>query len=202
MRLGTVFLALLVAAGAGGAILIVGGQDEPPPFVAKARGSFGQAEHVTLEKAADYWLASGKEKKGESPLGSGTALALAIRLGRAEALRSGVEPVPPEMRRAFRKHYPDAVLDRARWTVADPDGRLGRVLARWPVQEGAVTLDDVIVFKTRSAARNRHLFAHELAHVEQYRKLGIRTFARQYAANPEPIEEEARAKAGKVVRRP
>jgi hypothetical protein len=71
MRLGTVFLALLVAAGAGGAILIVGGQDEPPPLVAKARGSFGQAEHVTLEKAADYWLASGKEKKGRLLSGAG-----------------------------------------------------------------------------------------------------------------------------------
>jgi hypothetical protein len=93
------------------------------------------------------------------------------------------------------------VLDEARWTVADPDSRLGRVLARWPIQEGAVTLGDVVVFKTRSAAKNRRLFAHELVHVDQYRKLGINAIARRYAADPAPIEEEARTKAARVVRR-
>ena len=202
MRLGTIFLALLLAAGAGGAVLTFSGSSRPLPLVAKTRDTFGKAEPVTLETAADYWLASDKEKKGGSVLGSGTALALAIRLGRAEAVRSGVKPVSPELKRAFRKHYSDEVLDEARWTVADPDGRLGRVLARWPVQEGAVTLGDVIVFKTPSAAMSRRLFAHELVHVDQYRTLGIGTFARRYAANPEPIEEEARTKARKVVRRP
>ena len=200
MRLGTIFLALLVAAGAGGAIFTFSGSDEPPPFVASTRSTFGKAKHVTLERAADYWLASGG-KKGETVRGSGTALALAIRLGRAEAIRSGVKPLPPELRRAFRKHYPDEVLDEARWSVADADSRLGRVLARWPVQEGAVTLGEVIVFKTTSATKNRRLFAHELAHVDQYRKLGINTFARRYAENPDPIEEAARTKARRVVRR-
>lgn len=201
MRFGTMLLALLLAAAAGGALLIFGGSDEPPPLVAKTRGMFGKAEHVTLEKAADYWLASGDRKKGEPALGSGTALALAIRLGRAEAVRSGVEPVPRDLKRAFKKHYPDKVLDEARWTVADPGSRLGRVLARWPVQEGAVTLGNVVVFKSERAAKNRQLFAHELVHVDQYRKLGINMFARRYAADPDPIEEEARTKARRVVRR-
>lgn len=201
MRLATVLLAILLAAGTGGAVLTFGGPDEPPPLAIRTRDLVGKAEHVTLERAADYWLASGDRKKDEPALGSGTALALAIRLGRAEAARSGLEPVPRELKRAFRKHYPDEVLDKARWTVAKPDSRLGRVLARWPVQEGAVTLGDVIVFKTRSAARNRRLFAHELVHVDQYRKLGITRFARRYAADPGPLEEEARAKARKVVRR-
>jgi Tfp pilus assembly protein FimT len=193
-------LALLLAAGAGGAVLRLGGSDERPPLAAKARGIFGKAKHITLEQVADYWLASDHRKKGGPVLGSGTALALAIRLGRAEAVRSGVKPVPRELKRAFKKHYPDKVLDGARWTVADPDSRLGRVLARWPVQQGAVTLGDVVVFKTKRAAKNRQLFAHELVHVDQYRKLGINMFARRYAADPDPIEEEARTKARRVVR--
>jgi len=201
MRFGTMLLALLLAAGAGAAVLTFGGSDERPPLVAKVQGMFGEAEHVTLEKAADYWLASDRGKKGGPGLGSGTALALAIRLGRAEAVRSGVKPVPRELKRAFKKHYPNKVLDGARWTVADPDSRLGRVLARWPVQEGAVTLGDVVVFKTKRAAKNRQLFAHELVHVDQYRTLGINSFARRYSADPDPIEREARAKARKVVRR-
>ncbi len=170
-------------------------------MVPKARGVFRDAEQVSLEKAADYWLGFSGDQKGKSVLGSGRALALAIRLGRAEALRSGVEPVPPELKRAFKKHYPEAVLKEARWTVAAEGSRLGRVLARWPVQEGAVTLGVVIVFKTRSGVKNRRLFAHELVHVDQYRKLGINAFAQRYAANPEPIEEEARTKARRVVQK-
>ena len=201
MRLGVLLAALLLASGAGGALFLFTGSDEPPPLVAKARDGFGKAEHVTLEKAADYWLGSGDRKKGGPGVRSGTALALAIRLGRAEAIRSGVEPVPPELRRAFARHYSGDTLGEARWTVAQPGSRLGRVLARWPVQEGAVTLGDVIVFKTRAASRNRRLFAHELAHVDQYRNLGIDGFARNYAADPDPIEAEARAKSRKVVPR-
>ena len=202
MRLGTIFLALLLAAGTGVVVLTYSGSDEQPPLVPKTRSTLGKAEHVTLERAADYWLASGEDKKGQSVLGSGAALALAIRLGRAEAVRSDVKPVPPELKRAFKKHYPDEVLDETRWTVANADSRLGRVLARWPVQEGAVTLGDIIVFKTRSAAKNRRLFAHELVHVDQFRQLGIHGFARRYAENPDPIEREARTKARRVVRRP
>lgn len=115
-----------------------------------------------------------------------------------EALRGGTKPVPDRFKRMFRKHYPDEVLDGARWTMAEPGSRLGRVLARWPVQEGAVTLGNVIVFKTENASRNRRLFAHELVHVDQYRKLTA--FAGRYAADPDPIEEEARTKSREVVR--
>jgi hypothetical protein len=193
------FLLLLIVGAAGAAYLVFDGSKEPPPFAVRTREFVGRAEHVTLEKAADYWLSSAGQVKDGATQGSGTALALAIRLGRAEAAREGVEPVPDELKQAFKAFYPGAVLNKARWIVADPDSRLGRVLARWPVQEGAVTLGDIIVFKTQSAADDRQLFAHELVHVDQYRKLGIDTFARRYAANPDPIEAEAQKKAGRVA---
>ena len=83
--------------------------------------------------------------------------------------------------------------------VAEPGTRLGRALARWPVSEGAVTLGNVVVFKTDKASRNRRLFAHEIAHVAQYRELGIDEFARRYAADPKPMEDEAWKKAHQVV---
>jgi hypothetical protein len=63
-----------------------------------------------------------------------------------------------------------------------------------------VTLDDVIVFKTEDASKNRRLFAHELAHVDQYQELGIGEFARRYAADPDPLEKEASRKARRVMR--
>jgi hypothetical protein len=199
MRILLILLTFIAAAG--GAAWYYGYEvAEADALVQEARASFGAAEEMTLERAADYWLHAAEQRRpGSDPRGSGTALALAIRLGRAEAIRSGVEPVPDRLKREFDGDFPDAVLDEARWLVAPPDSRLGRVLARWPVEEGAVTLGDVIVFKTQAASRNRRLFAHELAHVEQYEELGISEFARRYAADPEPIEAEARAKAREVV---
>ena len=199
MRLGAALAALLLIAAAGVAALRFGlAADQAPPLLAGTRAAVAERGNMTLEQAADYWLAKGGGD-GEAR-GSGRALALAIRLGRLEALRSGTRPVPERLKRLFSMHYDERVLDGARWTVAEPGSRLGRVLARWPVKEGAVTLGNVIVFKTANASRNRSLFAHELAHVVQYEQLGIEEFARRYARDPEPIEEEARAKARRVER--
>jgi len=202
MRAGSA-LGLLLAGllGVAGTFHLLSSNEEPGPFVTKTRAAIARAGNVSLEQAADYWLlAADKRKAGADVRGSGTALGVAIRLGRAEALRSGTKPVPKKLKRQFREHYPKAVLDDARWLVAEPGSRLGRVLARWPVKEGAVTLGNVIVFKTGSGPKNRNLFAHELAHVEQYDELGIGAFARRYAADPEPIEEEARKKSRRVMR--
>lgn len=194
-------LIMLLLAGAASAAWYYGARaEEAGALVQETRATINAAEDLTLERAADYWLRAAEQRRpGSDPRGSGTALAIAIRLGRAEAIRSGVEPVPDAIKQAFTGDFPAEVLEDARWTVAAPDSRLGRVLARWPIEEGAVTLDNVIVFKTERGARNRRLFAHELAHVEQYRELGISEFARRYAADPAPIESEARAKAARVT---
>lgn len=191
---------MFLAIGAAAALQFGVGGAEPVPLVAKTKAAFGEAADVRLEKTADYWLGAAESRQASDIRGRGTALAIAIKLGRLEASRSGTKPVPARLKRMFRTHYSDEVLDEARWIVAEPESRLGRVLARWPVQEGAVTLGNVIVFKTGKAALNDRLFAHELVHVHQYRKLGINGFARRYATDPDPIEEEARTKARKVVR--
>ena len=192
----------MLIAAAGGAAWHFGLREEDATALGlRARTAAATAEAVSLEKAADYWLAqAGSEKAGSDFKGSGTALAVAIRLGQAEAARERLRPVPERLKKRFRRHYAEAVLENARWTVAAPGSRLGRALARWPVKEGAVTLGDTIVFKTERASRNEELFAHELAHVEQYRALGISEFAQRYSADPAPIEEEATAKSKRVMR--
>lgn len=202
MRFGSVLALLLLGSiGLAGTLHLLSSGEEPTAFVSKTRAAIGQARNVSLEQAADYWLATAnKQNSGKDVRGSGAALAVAVQLGRIEALRSGTKPVPDRLKRLFQKHYSQKVLDEARWLVAEPGSRLGRVLARWPVKEGAVTLGNVIVFKTESGSKNRGLFAHELAHVEQYDELGIGQFARRYAADPEPIEEEARKKSRRVMR--
>lgn len=170
------------------------------PLVTKTHLVFDDAKRIGLDRAADWWMkAAARQKAGNDIRGSGVALALAIRLGRAEALREGLQPLPAKLRRRFAPHFRRALLDEVRWTVADPGSRLGKALARWPVSEGAVTLGNVVVFKTAKASRDKRLFAHEIAHVSQYQKLGIDEFARRYAADPTPIEEEARAKARRVA---
>lgn len=202
MRLAATALGMLIFFGLGAFALLQSGVfgAKPVPIAEKAKTVVVEASGEGLEKTADYWLSASKSRHPGDNRGSGTALAVAIKIGRLEALRSGTKPVPDRLERTFRDHYPDEVLDEARWTVAEPGSRLGRVLARWPVQEGAVTLGNVIVFKTDAASRNVRLLAHELVHVDQFRKMGVDEFARRYAKNPEPIEEEARIKARRVVR--
>jgi hypothetical protein len=190
---------LLLLGGVAG-VHFAGGE-EPRLIARKSQAVIRDAGDAGLEKVADYWLAATDKDPAEGDLKRRAAgLALAIRVGRLEAIRGGVEPVPAALKRKFRKHYDEGVLDEARWTVAEPGSRLGRVLARWPAEHGAVTLGNVIVFKTRRASRNRGLFAHELAHVEQYRELGISEFARRYAKDMEPIEAEASRKSRRVMR--
>jgi len=202
MRLRTILLTILVLGGllAGGALylgLLPGG----------GRGATGSRawldEKVTsgLENVAGGWFSGEKgAESGSYDRGRGVALALAIRAGRRQAVADGAEPLPDRLKRAFRGHFSDDMLGEARWIVAAPDTRLGRILARWPVEEGAVTLGHVIVFKTRSASKNRELFAHELEHVRQYEEIGIDEFARRYVVDPEPLEREARKKARRVAR--
>ncbi len=187
-------LLLVLAAAAGYHFMVPRGQT--PPLLKSTQATLVEARRNGLERAADWWLAAAeRQKAGRNIRGSGVALALAIRLGRAEALKGEVHPLPKTLRRRFARHFPRSLLDKVRWTVAEPGTRLARALARWPVSEGAVTLGNVIVFKTDKASKNRRLFAHEIAHVAQYEELGIAEFARQYAADPKPLEKDAWKKA-------
>jgi len=195
------FGGLLLLVGAAAGVHFAMGAESPLAPISETAALVWNSDNVSLEDVADYWLDPNKASAGKNDgRGRGTALALAIRVGRLEALRGGARPVPDDLKKRLKGHFSEAILNGARWTVADPASRLGRILARWPVEEGAVTLGNVIVFKTAKAARDNHLFAHELAHVEQYRELGTGEFAQRYAADPGPIEAEARAKARRIAR--
>jgi hypothetical protein len=190
---------LVLGAGVAGVHFAMGADSPLAPFTETA-SLVWNSDDLSLEDVADYWLDPQMAGMEGGAKGRATALALAIRLGRLEALRGGTQPVPDKLKRRLKGHFPDEILDEARWTVARPDSRIGRILARWPVEEGAVTLGNVIVFKTQKASRDPELFAHELAHVEQYHELGTGEFAQRYAADPRPIEAEARAKARRIAR--
>lgn len=130
-----------------------------------------------------------------SPGAVAPPLAAGIRFSRAQALRDDVRRMPPEIHKALEPYFGPEILDSTRWSLAGDDLGVGTLLARWYYEEGAVTLRDVIVFSDAKVARNVWLWAHELAHVEQYRRYGIDGFARRYAADWRALEAEATARA-------
>lgn len=125
-------------------------------------------------------------------------LAEAIRFSRAEALRRGAQPMPPQARQALAPYFPQQILDEVRWTAAGGIS-IDSALANWFNQEGAITYDDVIVFADANMTSNMGLWAHELTHVIQYQQMGIDTFAFQYSYDWNGLESQARENSSRVV---
>lgn len=119
------------------------------------------------------------------------ALQLWIEQSRNTA-SAGAMPIPPAMRQALTGFIDNAILDRARFKIGDP-GVIN--LANNSIQYGnaqAVTLDNIIVFKNGAQAYNDPgLWAHELAHVRQFRDWGIRDFSIRYLRSWNGVENEA-----------
>lgn len=76
---------------------------------------------------------------------------------------------------------------------------LGTLLTEQYMHEGAVTLNRQVVFSSERLARNVWIWAHELAHVEQYRRMGVSRFAAAYITDWQAIEREATDRANKVT---
>ena len=126
------------------------------------------------------------------------ALATAIRFSRGQALNRGVQPIPASVRQELAPYFPAQLLDKVRWTTAGGISIDG-ALKNWFNQEGAVTLDEVIVFSSANLSTDLELWAHELTHVLQYSQLGVDTFAFQYTFNFEGFEAQARQNAGRIA---
>jgi hypothetical protein len=115
-----------------------------------------------------------------------------ILRSRDDALRAGVQPIPPEIRQRLTGFIPDNVLNTARFRI---QGGADMTLQANAIRYGetqAITLDDVIVFKeANDALHNATLWAHELTHVNQYLHWGVRGFSVRYVQNYEAVEREA-----------
>lgn len=131
---------------------------------------------------------------------AGDALAGSIRYSRSQARSGTVRRMPAGLVARLDPYFPADTLERVRWSVA---GRrapsLGTVLAGWYFREGAVTLDDTIVFSSERAAEGLELWSHELTHVRQYEELGVRKFARLYVLNWPVLERQAYANASRIA---
>lgn len=130
------------------------------------------------------------------PTRSGRLLAAALMHAERHA-RPSAHPMPEHIHRRFRDAYDPSFLNAVRWTTLDHAGiTLDGLVFHGSERVVAVTLGDVIVFRSDADAENLHLWAHELVHVEQIRRLGIQSFARAYAEDGGgALEAEATARS-------
>ena len=124
---------------------------------------------------------------------AGRALGEAIRHSRNAAIGQ-TQPIPANIRERLRDFFSDDVLNRARYKVGDSGVASVARNTLFNPNVGAITLDDVIVFRSDADARENHsLWAHELRHVAQYLEWGVNSFAVQYVKDAGRVENEAYA---------
>ncbi len=129
----------------------------------------------------------------------GAALAQTIRQARSQALLEKTFPVPQNIRDELEPHFPTIDFDKLKWKPANGRLSLGTALTQWYLQEGAIALEDLIIFTAVTTAKNRPLWAHELTHVVQYQELGVDGFARTYVLDHARLELQAQQNAFAVM---
>jgi Domain of unknown function (DUF4157) len=121
----------------------------------------------------------------------GGALSIAIRQARNNA-RQNCGPVFQQVIDALTPFIDPSVFNGLCWTSLRPGIGLDTLV----IKDGgmaAVTLDDTIVFKDSASGFKPDLWAHELIHVLQYRRLGVEGFANIYSFDWNSLEREAYA---------
>lgn len=176
-------------------LVIAGCSGEPSEAQLRPPSEWRATVEESARFAADRTRRVSEEVLRRSPAIAAPALAQTIRFSRAEALRQTPEPMPEDIRAALSPYFDDEILEQAQWTLAGQDHGLGSLLARWYYDEGAVTLHDVIVFSDAGVAQNVWLWAHELAHMEQYRRMGLDGFAVRYVTDWRLLEAQASSRA-------
>lgn len=126
------------------------------------------------------------------------ALAVTIRLSRERAYATGVRRAPDHVIRALSPYFSPALLNQVRWRPPMPRPSMSGLLVGWYFREGAVTLNDVVLFSDARLAQDVAFWAHELTHVEQYRRYGVDGFAQRYVSDWESLEREATQRANRV----
>jgi hypothetical protein len=115
-----------------------------------------------------------------------------IARSRDDALRAGVDPIPPDIRANLTGFIPDNILNIVRYRVGGGGDLTLQVNAIRYGEAAAITLDYVVIFKEQNdALYNPTLWAHELTHVSQYPSWGIHDFAIRYLRSYQSVERDA-----------
>ncbi|MFI8746997.1 DUF4157 domain-containing protein [Pseudomonas sp. NPDC077186] len=120
---------------------------------------------------------------------------------RQAALRAGTEPLPLMIRAQLAPFYDAALLDEVRFRVDITEEMDAATLMLQNPDVQAVTLVDVVVFRSGEAAEHDvALWAHELWHVQQYRDWGSDGFAQRYTRDFQSVEGPAYEMQARVRR--
>ncbi|MNS23048.1 hypothetical protein D3C72_548540 [compost metagenome] len=111
---------------------------------------------------------------------------------RNTAATDDLRTIPLNIRAQLEPYYDIQVLDSARYKVGD-DAELNAAHTMLQNPDvSAVTLMDIIVFRSPDDALNNvALWAHELKHVQQYLQWGVREFATRYTRDYTTVEAPA-----------
>ncbi|MCU0827888.1 MAG: DUF4157 domain-containing protein [Tabrizicola sp.] len=128
------------------------------------------------------------------------SLANVLVLSRDAAWAEGTRPMPSHIRQALLEWYPAELLDSIEYRTGIAENSTLQALAIRHGDAVAITLIDTIVFADpHDVETNIPLWAHEVKHVEQFRRWGLMGFARAYVRDHQAVEAEAYA-IGDTVR--
>jgi len=170
----------------------------PPPQFERALTVLGEQTRSSSRRLATQAQRGSQRLVRRSGRLTGPVLAQAIRHGEVQAARAGAKPIPDPMVRMLTPHFSEDLLKSVRWSTGNGRIDLGTFLTRQYMDEGAVALNRQVVFSSHRLTGNVWIWAHELAHVEQYRRLGVNGFAAAYIADWRKIEREATDRANQV----
>jgi hypothetical protein len=128
------------------------------------------------------------------------ALAGLIDGARRQAIADGVRPMPAAEYRSLLGYFPAALLRKCRFAVGNSRALTLPALSFSYGDATAITLGDVVLFKTeRAAETDLKVWAHELTHVMQYQRWGIEGFAEHYVHDSGAVEREAIDNANRFI---
>jgi hypothetical protein len=121
-----------------------------------------------------------------------------ILASRDDAISAGVTSLPIEIVREFTGFYSPDVLG-VRWRIGQGHELSLQANSFRFGDRAAIALDTVLVFRAAADAHSVWLWAHELAHVEQYRAWGIDDFVKRYIRDFESVEQAANRRANEFT---
>lgn len=120
----------------------------------------------------------------------GGGLAYAIREAK-ESARKVCVPIPATVQQTLSPFFPSDFFQGVCWAIVGN----GVSLDSYAIKDAgmaAITLEDVVVFRSYQDGQDAVLWSHELTHVKQYRALGVEGFAALYTVAWDAMEQQAR----------
>lgn len=140
------------------------------------------------------WEATGHAAREIGLDYASASLANALVLSRDAAWAAGTRPMPTAIREALLAWYPAELLDSIEYRSGSAEDATLQSLAIRYGETTAIALIDTIVFAdAHDAETNVALWAHEVKHVEQFRRWGLMGFAQRYVRDHQAVEAEAYA---------